>query len=128
MANDKRNARRTNQAGFSLLEVMCVALISGIITMTALPNMMNAIGNIRLRSSMTSLAGVLQNCRILAVKQNKAMTTHFVAKAYGSSSGVIAYVKLATDSSDLGTGDSQAQLEAPATRMTATSGPGPSPT
>ena len=128
MANDKRNALRTNQAGFSLLEVMSVALISMIITMTALPNMINAIGNIRMRSSMTSLAGVLQNCRILAVKQNKAMTTHFVARAYGSSSGVIAYVKLAIDSSDLGTGDSQVQLEAPVTRVTAPSGPGAPPT
>jgi len=124
MANDNHNSPRTNRAGFTLLEVMAVTLVSVIITMTALPNMINALGNMRLRSSMTSLAGVLQNCRILAVKENRAMTTHFVAKAYGSSFGVIAYVKPATDTSDLGKGDSQVQLEAPVSQVTTPSGPG----
>ncbi len=61
------------------------------------------------------------------MKQNRAMTTHFVDKAYGSTSGVIAYVKAATDTTDLATGDSQVQLEAPVARVTAPSGPGAPP-
>jgi Tfp pilus assembly protein FimT len=115
---------RKNNIGFSLLEVMTVAAISLAVTMTAVPNMISGIGNVRLRSSMTSLAGVLQNCRMLAVKQNRAMTTHFVTTNYGGASGVMAYVKLATDVSSLGATDSQVQLEQPVTRVTTLSGPG----
>ena len=85
--------------------------------------MIAGIGNVRLRSSMTSLAGVLQNCRMLAVKQNRTMSTHFLTTSYGSSTGVMAYVKLASDSSSLGTGDSQVQLEQPVTQVATLSGP-----
>jgi len=122
----KNNTHRRihSNAGFSLLEVMGVAVISLVVTVTAMPNMITGIGNVRLRSSMTSLAGVLQNCRMLAVKQNRTMTTHFLTTNYGSgSSGVMAYVKFATDTSSLGTGDSQVQLEQPVTRVTTLSGP-----
>src|SRR5438105_15004707 len=101
-----QNAIHHNQAGFSLLEVMTVAAISLVVTMTAVPNMINGIGNMRLRSSMTSLSGVLQNCRMLAVKQNLTMTTHFVVKDYGTTQGVMAYVKQATDPNQLVTSDS----------------------
>src|SRR5207249_3182382 len=123
----KNNTHRRihSKAGFSLLEVMGVTIISMVVTMTALPNMVAGIGNVRLRSSMTSLAGVLQNCRMLAVKQNRTMSTHFVTTSYGSgsSTGVMAYVKLASDSSSLLTADSQVQLEQPVTRVTTLSGP-----
>ena len=119
-----QNAIHHNQAGFSLLEVMTVAAISMVDTMTAVPNMMTGIGNMRLRSSMTSLSGVLQNCRMLAVKQNLTMTTHFIADTYGSTQGVMAYVKQATALNQLDTSDSQVQLEEPIVQVTAPSGPG----
>ena len=73
---------------------------------------------------MTSLGGVLQNCRMLAVKQNRTMSTHFQSTAYGSLTGLIAYVKLATDTSAETTADSQVQLEEPVTRVITPSGPG----
>src|SRR5947207_11921931 len=120
MGNKARKSIHGRQAGFSLLEVSGVVLISMIITMTAVPNMVNGIGNMRLRSSMTSLAGVLQNCRMLAVKQNRMMTTHFSPQSYG----VMAYVKKATDASSLAISDSQVELEAPVTRVTTPSGAG----
>jgi len=123
----KNNTHRRihSKAGFSLLEVMGVTIISMVVTMTALPNMVAGIGNVRLRSSMTSLAGVLQNCRMLAVKQNRTMSTHFVTTNYGSANGVIAYVKLASDPNPdtFGAGDSQVQLEQPVTRVSTLSGP-----
>ena len=112
--------RRSNRAGFSLLEVMMVAAIGMVVTTTALPNMVTGISNMRLRSSMTSLAGVLQNCRMLAVKENRHMTTHFNPETYG----VMAFVKHATDPSSLVTSDSQVQLEAPVVRVTTPSGAG----
>lgn len=122
MKNETR--RNRSNGGFSLLEVAGVTVISMIVTMTALPNMISGIGNVRLRSSMTSLAGVLQNCRMLAVKQNRTMSTHFATTNNGN--GVLAYVKLASDPnpSTYGTGDSQVQLEQPVTQSTTLSGPG----
>src|SRR5437870_824643 len=111
------------RAGFTMLEVMTVTAVSMIITMIAVPNMVTAIGNMRLRSSMTSLAGVLQNCRMLAVKKNETMTTHFAVSTYGGANGVIAYVKKATDPNPISTTDSQVQLEQPVTQVTSLTGP-----
>src|SRR5712692_4201465 len=113
-----------NRAGFSMIEVIVVTGISMIITMTAVPNMTSAIGSLRLRSSMTSLAGVLQKCRMLAVKQNQTMSTHFAVTTYGASNGVIAYVKKASDPNPISTTDSQVQLEQPVTQVTTPSGTG----
>lgn len=112
--------RRKNQAGFTLFELLIVVAIGIIVTAVAVPNMVTGISNLRLRSSMTSLAGVLQNCRVLAVKTNRHMTTRFSANPYG----IVAYVKLATDMGGLEGGDSQVELEAPVTKVTTPSGPG----
>ena len=111
--------KRSRSAGFSILEAMVVAAIGMVITVAAVPNMVTGISNMRLRSSMTSLAGVLQNCRVLAVKQNRHMTTHFDANSYG----ILAYVKPSVESGGVETGDSQVELEAPVVRVTAPSGP-----
>jgi Tfp pilus assembly protein FimT len=114
-----------NHAGFSMFEVMAVTGVSMIITMTAVPNMLTGIGMLRLRSSMTSLEGVIQNCRMLAVKQNLTMSTHFSVTSYSSgSNGVLAYVKKASDPNPVSTSDSQVQLEQPVAQVTALSGPG----
>ena len=112
--------RKGTAAGFSILEAMVCAAIGMIVTVAAVPNMITGISNMRLRSSMTSLAGVLQNCRVLAVKQNRHMTTHFDTNPYG----ILAFVKLAIDTTGVETGDSQVELEAPVTRVPAPSGPG----
>ena len=106
-----------------MLEVLAVTAISMIVTVIAIPNMITAISNMRLRSSMTSLAGVLQNCRMLAVKQNQIMTTHFAVSTFGAGNGVIAYVKTATDPNPISTTDSQVQLEQPVTQVTSLTGP-----
>ena len=111
------------RAGFSMLEVMTVTAVSMIITMTAVPNMITGISMLRLRSSMTSLAGVIQNCRMLAVKNNSSMTTHFAVSTYGASNGVIAYVKKASDPNPVSTADSQVELEQPVTQVTSLTGP-----
>jgi Tfp pilus assembly protein FimT len=111
------------RSGFSMLEVLAVTAISMIVTVIAIPNMITAISNMRLRSSMTSLAGVLQNCRMLAVKQNQIMTTHFAVSTFGAGNGVIAYVKTATDPNPISTTDSQVQLEQPVTQVTSLTGP-----
>jgi prepilin-type N-terminal cleavage/methylation domain-containing protein len=119
MAIGAEGMERSKRAGFSLLEVLIVVAIGGVITVTALPNMTTGIANVRLRSSMTSLSGVLQNCRMIAVKENRSMTTRFLDTTYG----VMAYVKRASDTSTLAVSDSQVQLQAPVSKLTAPSGP-----
>jgi len=114
---------KRTQAGFSLLEVLIVAAVGMVITVTAVPNMMTGISNMRLRSSMTSLAGVLQNCRVLAVKTNRHMTTHFSPQ----NEGILAYVKRSSVSGPIDVHDSQVSLEAPVVRVTTPSGPGAPP-
>lgn len=114
---------RGSQEGFSLMEVLIAVAVVLVVSLTALPNVAIGIANVRLRSSMTSLSGVLQNSRMLAIKRNRTMTTHFLHTTYG----VMAYVKRATDTSGLWTGDSQVQLQAPVSRLTAPSGPNAPP-
>jgi Tfp pilus assembly protein FimT len=110
---------RRSGAGFTLFEAMIVVAIGTIVTVTAIPNMITAISNMRLRSSMTSLAGVIQNCRMLAVKQNQTMTTHFSPET----EGIIVFVKKATDTTTYTVHDSQVELEAPVMEDTTPSGP-----
>lgn len=111
--------RTSGRTGFSLLEVTVVLGIGMIITATALPNMVNGIANMRLRSSVTSLAGVLQNCRMLAVKQNQTMSTHYSATA----TGVVAWVQQASSTNTTYTyQNSQVEMEAPVVQTTSPSG------
>jgi type II secretory pathway pseudopilin PulG len=112
--------RTRKESGFSLLVVIVVAAIGAIVTATALPNMVNGIANIRLRLSITSLADVIQNCRMLSVKQSQTMTTHFTP----TTTGVVAYVKRANDTSSYTVNDSQVELEAPVIQTTSATGAG----
>jgi len=60
-----------------------------VISAAALPNMMNVIGNARLRGAASSLSGIMQSTRGLAIKQNHDMTVFFVPL----DGGPYAYVK-----------------------------------
>ena len=116
MATAAQNERRS---GFTLMEVLIVTAIFMVISVTTVPNMMVAIANARLRASMTSLSGILQNSRMAAVKENKTMSAHLAAKP----EGLTAYIKVATDSSDVASTDTQVHLQAPVNRMTSPAGP-----
>src|SRR4029077_128546 len=66
--------------GFSLIELMIVLVISLVVAAFAMPSMSSAITTMRLRSGMSSIAGILQETRIMAVKSNRfnvARTTTF---------------------------------------------------
>ena len=118
MTQDAQYRTERRRAGFSLLEALLAVSVGMIVATTAIPNMSNGIANIRLRSSMTSMSGVLQNCRMLAVKSNRTMSTHFQATSYG----VMAFVKRASDTGSLAVSDSQVQLQAPVSRLTSPTG------
>jgi prepilin-type N-terminal cleavage/methylation domain-containing protein len=103
---------KQGEKGFSLPEVAIVVAIGLIVTAVGVPRMNNVIGNMKLRSSMTTASGFLQNTRMLAVKKNTTMT----ARNFNRTSvpySLVYYVKEAPDTSGLASGDSQVEMEAP---------------
>lgn len=67
----KRSAE-SNPGGFSLLELTIVLAMVLVVSAVALPNMMDAIYNLRLRAAANSVAGLLQQARFSAVRGNTA--------------------------------------------------------
>jgi prepilin-type N-terminal cleavage/methylation domain-containing protein len=83
-----RNMTGKNNTGFSLLELLLVVGIGLLIAAVGLPMMNTAIANVKLRSSMTTVSGFLQNSRMLAVQKNRTMT----ARHFNRSSAVFSRV------------------------------------
>ena len=83
-------------AGFSLIEISVVVAITLIVGAIAIPNMVAVISNARLHAGVTSMSGLLQSARMVAVKQNRTLTAHF-----GTIDGttLVGYVKTASDTS-----------------------------
>src|SRR5262245_9012842 len=108
-----------SERGFTLLEVLIVVAIFVIVTAIAVPNVTAVLSNARMRASITSFSGVLQSTRMLAVKENRTMTTHMLTQ----SGGLVAWAKDATES-DLSVHDSQIEMEAPIEEMATPAGPG----
>ncbi len=116
----KYGATAGHQAAYTTIEVLIVVAIGLIITAVGLPRMSTVIANMKLSSSMTTVSGLLQNTRMIAVQQNKTMTAKRLNRTSPPYS-LVYYVKLATDTSGLATSDAQVEMEAPIT-------PGPTPT
>ena len=112
---------KSTQCGFTLLEILIVVAIAAVVTITAVPKMTNVIANAKLRASMTSLSGLLQNTRMVAVKQNKTKTALFYG---GTTTRLMGYIRDTGDSSALTTLDSQVEMEAPITKLTTPGGAG----
>lgn len=82
--------RRDLTRGFSLIELLVVLLVVMIVAAITIPNVLLAVSNVRLRGSAGALAGLMQQARILAAKNN---TTYVIL--YGTANGAqIAYVDL----------------------------------
>ena len=111
--------------GFSYAELLIVIGVGLIATLVAVPVMSNAIANMKLRSNMTSLSGLLQNTRALAVQQNGAKTAcHF--NRSNPPYSLVYFIKTVTDctSATVATTDPQVELEAPVVPYTTPSGTG----
>src|SRR5207244_2730678 len=119
-----RRAGLRNQSGFTLMETRIVAAIATVVTVTALPNITNALANAKMRASMTSLSGLLQNTRMEAVQKNRTKTARFEG---GTTTRLMGYIRDAGDTSTLSTTDSQVEMEAPITKLTAPAGLGAPP-
>src|SRR2546429_5128148 len=85
----KISGRRDRMDGFSLIELLIVVLVGIVVAAIAIPTVLLAVSNIRLRASAGDLAGLMQQDRILRAKNN---TLYVVL--YGTSNGAqIAYVR-----------------------------------
>ena len=116
---DRAIPAERRSSGFSMLELLLVVVILTVIGLIALPNMVNVVSNARLRGGATNLASLLQNCRMVAVKENRMKSTHFTVMA----NGPVAYVKNASDTSTtVLSSDPQIQLGTPLTKYTTPTG------
>src|SRR5262245_40946112 len=72
MSNSKNGVRRMKNMnkGFTLIELVVVVAMIIVITALTLPSLMNSMNAIRLRSQAQSLAGLFQQVRIQAAKDN----------------------------------------------------------
>lgn len=112
-----------SQLGFSFTELLIVIGAGTIIAATALPVMTNAIATIKMRSSMSSVSGLLQNTRMTAVQENSTKTARHFNRDTAPHS-LVYYVKTASDGSDVDTADPQVELEAPITPFDTPTGAG----
>lgn len=112
------NSTRSRQRGFSLIELLVVMSIALVVAAFAVPYMVTVTANVRLRSAMTSMAGLMQDSRSLAIKNNQLMTTRFSVLG----NGPVAYLKVASSTAARNSKDPQVQLGAPVTFVRDVSG------
>jgi prepilin-type N-terminal cleavage/methylation domain-containing protein len=95
----KRNYQwRDRPCGFSLIELLIVVFVVLVVAAIAVPNILLAVANIRLRASAGDLAGLMQQARIMAAKNNPTTPIAVYPVRYGVRNGAqIAYVDLNGD-------------------------------
>jgi type II secretory pathway pseudopilin PulG len=86
----KSDMQHDRLRGFSMVELLIVLFVVMVIAAIVIPNVLLAVSNIRLRASVGDLAGLMQQARILAAKNN---STYKIL--YGTNNGAqIAYIDL----------------------------------
>src|SRR3954471_10002051 len=88
-----RQQRRRAASGFSLLELMIVVGILMVIAAMAMPKMMTTIADVRLRSAVNSASGIMQQARMLSIRN----ATLNKVKYSNVASGGFIYVDLNDD-------------------------------
>lgn len=78
-----RRMRDRSASGFSLLELMIVVGILMVITAMAMPKIMTTIADVRLRSAVNSASGLMQQARMMAIKDNQLRKIKYTNVASG---------------------------------------------
>jgi Tfp pilus assembly protein FimT len=78
--------RSHSAAGFSLLEMVIVIGIILVVTAMAIPKLMTTIADVRLRGAVNSASGIIQQARMLAIKDN---VLHKVKYSNATGSGFV---------------------------------------
>ena len=91
------HVRRKREGGFSILEIVIVVFVVLVVMAVAVPNVMVAVANVRLRASAGDLAGLMQQARMMAAKNNPQNPPVYPIH-YGIKNGrQIAYIDLNGD-------------------------------
>lgn len=115
---------RRGNAGFSLVEVAIVIVIGLIVTATGLPRFNNVIANMRLRSSITTVSGLLQNSRMLAVQRNRTLRAAIRSQTVPANSMKAVVTEPADTTNTPIASNAQVEMEAPINSYDAPTGPG----
>ena len=129
--NGRRQLRSCAVRGFSLIELIVVVSILLVLGAIAVPNLMNTVANVRLRAAASSLSGLVQEGRQLAIKKNRTLTVRFITV----NQGPYAFVQNAESTNTaLGMVEplngpiySEVQLGAPVVQVTVPTGGNPTP-
>src|ERR1700681_3279137 len=62
--------RRDRKGGFSLVELVLVMFLTLVIGAFTVPNVLLMVSNVKLRGTASDLAGLMQQARIMAAKNN----------------------------------------------------------
>src|SRR5256712_6930680 len=96
----KRNYRRRGRTGgFSLIEILIVVFVVMVVAAIAVPNVLLAVASIRLRASAGDLAGLMQQARIMAAKNNPQTPPGYAIQYARLGGERIAYLDLNGDGS-----------------------------
>ena len=85
----KTSANKRKAQGFTLIEVLIVIAIMLVVAAMALPNVMKGLDDIKLRSSMRDVIGILQQARQQAIKDNT-----FYTMGLGGAGNSLIYIDL----------------------------------
>jgi len=83
--------------GFSLVELMLVVFIMSIIAAFTVPNILLTVSNMKLRGAGNDLAGLMQQARILAAKNNPVNPSVYPVRFAVQNGAQIAYVDMNDD-------------------------------
>ena len=90
----KHARHNRSEVGFSLLELMIVVGILMVIAAMAMPKLMTTIADVRLRGAVNSASGIIQQARMMSIKDNQLRKVKYSNIA----SGGFVYVDVNDDS------------------------------
>ena len=78
------NCRKGHRAGgFSLLELMIVVGILLVVAAMAIPKLMTTLADVKLRGAINSASGIIQQARMMAIKDDKQRQVKYSNASYG---------------------------------------------
>jgi len=101
--NHQARKQRGRTTGFSMVEITLVIFVMSVLAAITVPNVMLTISNVKLRGTAGDLAGMMQQARIMAAKNNPQVPPAYAIRYAVLNGAQSAYVDLNGDSTWDGT-------------------------